>query len=145
QRCQAVPDRAAGRPRCVQGSVRDEREQVERVRQVRLEQGQAHPVTRNTSCSCLNEGGASRPHSFRSYFGVASAWTAFWAFSACSSCRPSQNSSTIFSLNAGRSSGFRLVTRPWSTTTSLSTHSPPALRMSVLRLGHDVTLRPRTT
>src|SRR4051812_31817975 len=58
---------------------------------------------------------------------------------------PSQNSSTSFLQNAGRSSGFRDVTSPWSTTTSSSTQLPPALRMSVSSDGHDVTLRPRTT
>src|SRR3954454_6155878 len=61
------------------------------------------------------------------------------------SCSPSQNSSTIFSQNAGRSSGLREETRPWSTTTSSSTHVPPALRMSVWSDGHDVILRPRST
>ena len=34
---------------------------------------------------------------------------------ACASCSPSQNSSTIFAQNAGRSSGLREVTRPSST------------------------------
>src|SRR6185437_4768989 len=52
---------------------------------------------------------------------------------ACCSCRPSANSSTIFEQNAGRSSGLRLVTMPASTTTSWSTRSPPAFRMSVVR------------
>src|SRR3954469_10922064 len=60
------------------------------------------------------------------------------------SCSPSANSSTILSLKAGRSSGLRLVTRPWSTTTSSSTHLPPALRMSVLIDGYEVTVRPLT-
>ena len=46
-------------------------------------------------------------------------------------CLPSRISSIIFSLNAGMSSGLRLVTSPWSTTTSSSTQSPPALRISV--------------
>ena len=46
-----------------------------------------------------------------------------------------RNSSTILAQNAGRSSGLRLVTRPWSVTTSSSTQLPPALRMSVWRLG----------
>ena len=36
---------------------------------------------------------------------------------------------------AGRSSGSRLETRPWSQTTSSSTQLPPALTMSVLMLG----------
>ena len=44
-------------------------------------------------------------------------------------CLPSQNSSIIFLLNAGMSSGLRLVTRPWSTTTSSSTQFAPALRI----------------
>jgi hypothetical protein len=52
------------------------------------------------------------------------------------------NCSIIFSLNAGMSSGFRLVTIPSSTTTSLSTQLPPALRMSVWSVGHDVSVRP---
>ena len=47
--------------------------------------------------------------------------------------------------NAGMSSGLREVTRPESTTTSSSTQSPPALRISVCRLGKEVTLRPSTT
>ncbi len=34
---------------------------------------------------------------------------------------------------------------PLSTTTSASTHSPPALRMSVFTVGNDVSLRPFTT
>jgi len=46
-----------------------------------------------------------------------------------------RNSSTILAQNAGRSSGLRLVTIPLSVTTSWSTHSPPALRMSVWRVG----------
>ena len=49
--------------------------------------------------------------------------------------RPSATSSTSLAQNAGRSSGFRLVTSPPSTTASWSTHSPPALRMSVFRVG----------
>src|SRR6185437_2462222 len=60
-------------------------------------------------------------------------------------CTPSRISSTILRLNAGMSSGLRLVTRPWSTTTSSFTQVPPALRMSVWSVGHDVSLRPRTT
>jgi hypothetical protein len=39
------------------------------------------------------------------------------------------------SQKAGRSSGLRLETRPWSTTTSSSTTLPPAFLMSVLMLG----------
>src|SRR5436309_490982 len=76
------------------------------------------------------------------YFGVASAWI---AFCADASCRPSANSSMIFALNAGRSSGLRLETRPWSTTTSSSTHSAPAFRRSVCKLGQEVIFRPLTT
>src|SRR5437763_4895052 len=66
-------------------------------------------------------------------------------FSRWPGCTPSQNSSTSFSQNAGRSSGFRDVTRPWSTTTSSSTQLPPAFRMSVSSDGHEVSLRPRAT
>ena len=51
--------------------------------------------------------------------------------SSWTSCSPSANSSTIFAQKAGRSSGLRLDTRPWSVTTSSSTTLPPALRMSV--------------
>jgi hypothetical protein len=47
-------------------------------------------------------------------------------------CFPSAISSMTFRLNAGMSSGFRLVTMPSSTTTSSSTQSAPALRRSVL-------------
>src|SRR3954470_8107590 len=64
---------------------------------------------------------------------------------ACSSCSPSQNSSTILAQNAGRSSGLREDTRPWSTTTSSSTQLPPALRMSVCSDGHEVIVRPCST
>src|SRR5206468_8887839 len=39
-------------------------------------------------------------------------------YAACRACRPSANSSTIFSQKAARSSGSRLETRPLSTTTS---------------------------
>ena len=55
------------------------------------------------------------------------------------------NSSTSLALKASRSSGLRLLTRPWSTWTSSSTHSAPALRRSVCRLGHEVSVRPSTT
>jgi len=65
--------------------------------------------------------------------------------SGCTSCAPSANSSTIFAQKAGRSSGLRLVTRPWSVTTSSSTTMPPALAMSVRTLGQAVNVRPRTT
>src|SRR5207253_2072929 len=64
---------------------------------------------------------------------------------AIGSCRPSQNSSIIFLLKAGISSGLRLVTNPLSTTTSSSTQFPPAFFMSVLIAGHEVSVRPRTT
>ena len=64
---------------------------------------------------------------------------------ACSSCSPSQNSSTILAQKAGRSSGLREDTRPWSTTTSSSTQLPPALRMSVCSDGHEVIVRPCST
>ncbi len=57
------------------------------------------------------------------------------AAAARPSWMPSPNSSSIFALKAGISSGLRLVTMPWSTTTSSSTHSPPALRMSVRSEG----------
>src|SRR5438067_1906347 len=60
-------------------------------------------------------------------------------------CRPSQNSSIIFLLNAGISSGLRLVTNPLSTTTSSLTQLPPAFFMSALIAGHEVKVRPRTT
>ncbi len=50
-------------------------------------------------------------------------------------CFPSATSSTSFALNAGRSSGLRLETRPWSTCTSSSTHVAPALRRSVCSVG----------
>src|SRR3954465_8469684 len=65
------------------------------------------------------------------------------AFSA-TSCSPSANSSIIFSLKAGRSSGLRLVTRPWVTWPSSPPQVPPALRMSVLIDGYDVSVRPLT-
>src|SRR3954451_17332858 len=55
------------------------------------------------------------------------------------------NSSTILAQNAGRSSGLREDTRPSSTTTSSSTHVPPALRMSVCSDGHEVIVRPCST
>ena len=55
---------------------------------------------------------------------------------------PSRISSIILALNAGMSSGLRLVTSPWSTTTSWSTQLPPALRISVWSVGHEVSFRP---
>ncbi len=56
--------------------------------------------------------------------------------------RPSANSSIILRLNAGISSGLRLVTSPLSTTTSRPPIFHPALRISVWIAGHDVILRP---
>src|SRR5919204_3309544 len=76
------------------------------------------------------------------YDAVASAWT---RPAGVRSWTPSQNSSTIFLQNAGRSSGLRLETIPSSTTQSSSTHSAPAFRRSVFRLGQDVIFFPRTT
>src|SRR3954453_20966134 len=67
------------------------------------------------------------------------------AHAVCFACSPSRISSTILALKAGRSSGLRLLTTAWSTTTSSSTQLPPALRMSVCRLGHEVSVRPSTT
>src|SRR5437588_12956645 len=64
---------------------------------------------------------------------------------AMASWRPSQNSSIIFLLNAGISSGLRLVTNPLSTTTSSFTHFPPAFLTSFLIAGHEVSVLPRTT
>src|SRR6266550_3037473 len=57
---------------------------------------------------------------------------------------PSANSSIIFLLKAGISSGLREVTSPLSTTTSWSTHCAPALRRSVASDGQDVIRRPFT-
>src|SRR5215211_1728800 len=71
--------------------------------------------------------------------------TMFYALFLWSSCLPSANSSTTLAQNAATSSGLRLVTSPWSTTTSSSTQLPPALRMSVLRVGYEVRVRPFTT
>jgi hypothetical protein len=56
-----------------------------------------------------------------------------------------RESSTILSQNVSTSSGFRLVTWPASTCRSSSTQLPPALRMSVCRLGHEVNVRPSST
>src|SRR3569833_154983 len=50
-------------------------------------------------------------------------------------CTPSANSSIIFLLNAGRSSGRRLVTKPLSTTTSSSTQCVLAFFRSVCNEG----------
>ena len=46
-------------------------------------------------------------------------------------CWPSPISSITLALNAGMSSGLRLVTKPLSTTTSSSTQSPPVFLMSL--------------
>src|SRR5579859_1418772 len=62
----------------------------------------------------------------------------------CAACTPSPNSSLIFLLKAGMSSGLRLVTRPLSVTTSLSTQFAPAFLRSVLSDGQEVTVRSRT-
>jgi hypothetical protein len=93
----------------------------------------------------------------RSWVPLAHAWVAFhwvegrvvswawcrrisWSFSARSVhaswclCLPSRTSSTSLALKAGRSFGVRLVTRPWSTTTSRSSQCAPALIRSVLML-----------
>src|SRR6478752_4766082 len=58
---------------------------------------------------------------------------------------PALKSSIIARLNAGISLGLRAVTRLPSVTASLSTHSAPALRISVFRDGHEAILRPRAT
>src|SRR6478672_12676785 len=58
---------------------------------------------------------------------------------------PALNSSIMARLNAGMSSGLRAVTKLPSVTASLSTHSAPALRISVLSEGHEAILRPRAT
>src|SRR5215211_7724990 len=71
--------------------------------------------------------------------------TMFYALFLWSSCLPSANSSTILEQNTGKSSGLRLVTSPWSVTTSSSTQLPPALRISVCRVGYEVRVRPFTT
>src|SRR5690606_6461591 len=60
-------------------------------------------------------------------------------------CRPSAISSTSLEQNAGRSSGVRLVTRPWSTTTSRSTQRAPAFCRSRWMLGTEVSSRSPTT
>jgi hypothetical protein len=59
-------------------------------------------------------------------------------------CGPSANSSIIFRVKAGMSSGLRLDTNPLSTTTSSSTQRAPALRMSTRIAGQDVIFLPRT-
>src|SRR5207237_6003642 len=62
----------------------------------------------------------------------------------CCAGTPFLKVSMIALLKAGMSSGFRLVTRPPSITTSRSTHVAPAFFRSVFKDGHDVTVRPRT-
>ena len=57
--------------------------------------------------------------------------------------RPSTNRRSICAQKAGRSDGLRLDTTARSTTVSRSTQWPPALRMSVFRLGYEVIVRPR--
>jgi hypothetical protein len=57
---------------------------------------------------------------------------------------PRENSSRITLLKAGISLGLRLVIIPLSETTSLSTHCPPALAMSVFKEGQEVSVRPLT-
>ena len=47
------------------------------------------------------------------------------------------------SLNAGTSSGFREVIRLPSSTTGLSTYSPPAFLTSIAMEGQQVRVRPR--
>ena len=54
------------------------------------------------------------------------------------------NVRTSSSQNAGRSSGFRLLTSRPSTCTRSSTQCAPAFSRSVFRLGHDVSVRPST-
>src|SRR5581483_812257 len=58
-------------------------------------------------------------------------------------CAPWLKSWIIAWLNAGISSGFLADTRLPSVTASLSTHSAPALRRSVLSDGQEAILRPR--
>ena len=53
-------------------------------------------------------------------------------YAARRSWRPSAISSVSLAQKASRSPGWRLVTRPWSVTTSESSHLPPALMTSVL-------------
>src|SRR3954470_19539217 len=67
---------------------------------------------------------------------VCGAWT---------SRRCYDSASRSLLLKAGRSSGLRLVIKLPSTTTSSSTHVAPAFRMSVCRLGQDVSVRPFNT
>src|SRR5690242_4264910 len=65
-------------------------------------------------------------------------------FRAQCATRRAANCSTMAGQKARRSSGERLVVNWPSTTTSVSTTSAPALRRSVHRLGHEVSVTPRT-
>src|ERR1700744_2136204 len=64
---------------------------------------------------------------------------------ACACCGVFAVTSISFLLNAGMSSGLRLVMMLPSSTTSLSTHFAPALMRSVWMDGHEVTVFPFTT
>jgi len=55
-----------------------------------------------------------------------------------------ENKSIISRLDAGMSSGLRLVTTPLLNVTSSSTQAPPALRAVVFKEGHEVIVRPCT-
>src|ERR1700733_13763554 len=57
---------------------------------------------------------------------------------ACACCGLFATTSVSFLLNAGMSSGLRLVMMLPSSTTSLSTHFAPALMRSVWMDGHEV-------
>src|SRR5438552_17045585 len=61
---------------------------------------------------------------------------------AIGSCRPSQNSSMMFLLKAGISSGLRLVTNPLCTTTSSLIHFARSLPSSALIAGQVVMVLP---
>ena len=66
-----------------------------------------------------------------------------WHYAAWRCPRAPLNSLIVSRLNAGRSSGLRLVTKPLSTTASSSTQSAPAFLRSGLSEGHEVMRRPR--
>ena len=85
-------------------------------------QKQAHPEFR-MRLSIMISIAQAEACSYRASFFPASAPPRSWT--------PSANSSTIFSLNAGRSLGERLVTSPLSTTTSSSTQLAPAFFRSL--------------
>lgn len=70
------------------------------------------------------------------HFYLAYAFRDFW--------RAPANNSIMAGLNAGISSGLRLVTNLPSLTTCSSTHFAPAFIRSVLGEGQDVILRPFT-